>query len=165
MNWPPIPVEEREFRPNPEQLARARALRRFNWWTLYLPLILLALGILAAAGLVIWQTIEGRPAMDQWRLFVSAVADTVIIFATLAVTFACLVLPAAGIGLLVFGRQKRPVKAAQRLLWRLDQAVSRVGTQVEPAVTEVAHRVIKGRAVLAYWEALIKWIKYWITGR
>ena len=58
-----------------------------------------------------------------------------------------------------------PINRLQQLLWRLESGLIRVKTKVDEIAAKSASGVIEGRSRLAYWDALIKWLKYWITGR
>lgn len=156
------------FEPSPAQLARRKALRRYNWLTLYGPLLLLTLIGLGVLAALIWATIErGTAEMERWRTFVSAAADTVIILTSIGMTLACVVIPAAAVATLVYGRQQawRPLATTQRFLWRVDQYVTTAQERVDQVAAQSAEKVIDGRSRLAYWESLLKWFRYWLIGR
>ena len=167
MSRSPIPVENDGFEPSAEQLLRRKSLRRYNWLALWLPLGVLIILVLAVLVSMIWLSFEGMPQMDRWRVFVSAMADTTIILSTIGLTLSCLLGPGLGIGLMVYGRNQKwaPINRLQQLLWQLEGGLTRVQSKVDQVAARSAAEVIERRSALAYWEALLKWFKYWITGR
>lgn len=141
---PPPEVTPAPF--SAEQLARHKALRRFNWWALYLPITLVTL--LAVTALV-WLTVlsfSGTP--NQPRTLAGGTADFWLITSLLCpATLVCGLLPAGGVALLVQRRRRgswlrAPIqRGAARVVNLLDTAQTRVA-DVQPLIARpfvVAH--------------------------
>lgn len=140
------------FQPSPVQLARAAALKRYNWLYTYTPLILLALLILSAAGWMIWSTIVAPDLENQQAIRLSALADMVIITTLLPLLMGCLILPLAGIALTVYDRQRERTRidSLQRLFWRVDGIFEKVRHTVEETTPKVTRPLIKVNSYFAF---------------
>ena len=146
------------IQPTAVQQARATALKRFNWYFIYTPLVVLLLILLVLTGLLLWGALS--PQIVGTREFVSGVADIVIILTALPMTVACLVPPLALVGFTIYRRQKnqveqRPYGRIQPLFWRLDNMIDTAREKGEPILPKLSQPVIRLNAILAYITTLI----------
>ena len=160
-HWPEEP--EDPFVPTAVQLERANALKRFNRLFIYLPLGLLATAVL---GLFIYLLIIAIwPPYEDTRLFLSGIADIILIlfFLPVAVIFGLLL---AGIlGGIFYQRQSSKEDGApslqqkygrlRLLLWKLDQKLSAVYRKIDQFIPKVANPVIRFNALIA---AITTWL-------
>lgn len=168
----PLPTPEAQppvaFQPSAEQLARADALRRFNWLYIYTPLIMLAV---VTVSLVFWLTwgmlFATELGISQMRERVSAVADLIIIALTLPATLMCLLLPGLGIALLVHDREREMTRIAwlRTWLWRLDSLVAQVRDKTAENAPKVAGQVVQFNGRVSYFRALLWRIRQILTGK
>lgn len=69
---------------NPVHEERQKQLNRYNRLTIYLPLALMALVIVAIVGTMMWLVLAGdESGIANWREFTSATADLIIILTVL----------------------------------------------------------------------------------
>ena len=143
--------EKPPYQPTAEQSARVEALKQRNRLTLYLPLLLLGLPIIAVMAALIWLSTAGNDA-TQWQGNVSGIADMVIILSVIPVMLMCAVLPVGAIALVVTGRQKewQPIHSLRVLLWRseglLNQAQDRINQYAPPLI----EKTIEGNRRFSY---------------
>ena len=166
-NWPA--ESGAVFVPTAVQLARANELKRFNRWVVYVPLGVLATAVL---GLLVYLLILAIwPPYEDTRLFLSGIADIILILFLLpfVLLFGLLVLGLLGGGL--YWRQSRN-KTGERslqekygrlrlLLWKLDQKLSKVYRQADKVMPMLANPVIQLNSFLNYINA---WLNQ-LTGR
>ena len=165
----PVSSTQTIYQPTERQLARAAALRRFNWFFIYAPLILGAVIVLLLFGWMMWQSFA--PQQMEWtRTFYSGVADIVLIFVMLPMMLICAIGPLALIGLGAFYYNRRqeqknatepapPVGKLQLLLWKVDAFLDTIGQKSSELLPKVARPVIQFNAVLAYIESWFKQIR------
>lgn len=138
--------------PTVVQEARITSLKRFNWYFVYTPLLVLLLIILILTGLLLWGVLS--PNIVGTREFASGVADIVIILAVLPMTLICLVPPVGLVGFMIYRRQKNQDEGKygrlHRLLWRVDNLLDTLQPKIEAAVDKVSRPIIRLNAVLAY---------------
>ena len=141
--------------PTAEQQARLAALRRYQWLSLYGPLLVLGLGIMATVIWLLWGTLAG-PTAEVARVEVSAVADLIIIAASLPLTLACLLLPGLAIGLAIYdqGREMSRIAWLQRQLWRVDNGVNWVHQKTAETMPKIAQPITTANGWLAYLRTL-----------
>ena len=155
-NWSPEPVNT--FVPTAVQRERVNALKQFDRWMVYVPLGLLAAAVL---GVVIYLLIIAIwPPYEDTRLFLSGVADIIMILFMLPVVLIFGLLLVGLIGGFAYWRQSRNndnVPPLQKeygrlrlLLWKVDQKLSGVYQQADQMLPMVANPVIRFNAVLAY---------------
>ncbi len=160
-NWQPGPTSS--FVPTAVQLERVQALKRFNRWVIYVPLGLLATAVL---GLLVYLLILAiRPPYEDTRLFLSGVADLILILFMLPVVLIFGLLLAGSIGGAIYWRQSRKEEGEpslrqkygrlRLLLWQADQKLSGVYRQANQLMPKVATPVIRFNAWLNY---LIAWL-------
>ena len=146
------------FVPTAVQLERAEALTRFNRWTIYVPL-----GVLATAvvGFLIYLLILAVwPPYEDTRLFLSGVADIILIFFMLPVVLLFGLLLAGIFGGAFYWRQSKKETGEpslqnkygrlRLLLWKLDQKLSTVYRKVDQLMPKIAQPVMRLNATLAY---------------
>lgn len=155
-NWP---SELRDtFVPTAVQLERANALKRFNRLVIYLPLGLLATAVL---GLLIYLLILAIwPPYEDTRLFLSGIADIILILLLLPVVAIFGLLLAGILGGVIYLRQSRKENATpalqqkygrlRLLLWKLDQKLSIVYRKADQIMPRLANPVIRFNAFTAY---------------
>lgn len=155
-SWPQEPDDP--FVPTAVQLERANALKRFNRLVIYLPLGLLVTAVL---GFLIYLLIIAIwPPYEDTRLFLSGIADIILILFMLPVVLIFGLLLAGIFGGLVYQRQSRkkngvptlPQKYGRLrlLLWKLDQKLSTVYRKADQLMPKVANPVIRFNAFTAY---------------
>lgn len=142
--------------PNDVQLARLAALRRFNWFYVYTPLILT---VLFLGGIVVY-LLYGTVFLKQesLRQTVSGLADLIIISLTLPMILLCAIVPGAAVGFAVYRRNKQketavqgqPAKPIQAIFWRIENIVDRVQAQVQTTTPKIAQPIISLNALLEY---------------
>ena len=146
------------FVPTAVQLERAEALTRFNRWTIYVPL-----GVLATAvvGFLIYLLILAVwPPYEDTRLFLSGVADIILILFMLPVVLLFGLLLAGIFGGAFYWRQSKKETGEpslqnkygrlRLLLWKLDQKLSTVYRKVDQVMPKIAQPVMRLNATLAY---------------
>ena len=158
-----------EFEPSSSQLERAKAIRRFNWRFVYIPLIIGIVIVLVLLGLMLWVGLAPQQA-ESYRPFFSGLADIVLIFTLIPMMMLCSIGPIALIGLGAFRYQKRqeqkesgepepPARGLQLLLWRVDSLLDKASSSVQTHAPKAATPIIQVNAFLAYVESLIKQIR------
>ncbi|MCB8926466.1 MAG: hypothetical protein H6652_12665 [Ardenticatenaceae bacterium] len=146
------------FVPTAVQLERAEALTRFNRWAIYVPL-----GVLATAvvGFLIYLLILAVwPPYEDTRLFLSGVADIILILFMLPVVLLFGLLLAGIFGGAFYWRQSKKETGEpslqnkygrlRLLLWKLDQKLSTVYRKVDQVMPKIAQPVMRLNATLAY---------------
>lgn len=136
------PVIEQAVYANPEQAARDKALRRFNWLFVYTPIALVSFGILA---LMIWLAWATLPTVAQTRQgAVSGVADIILILWLCPTVLVCALFPGLGIFLLVRRRRSgsRVRLRLQRLLWRAQNLMDTLRLRLDALEARLAQPVI-----------------------
>lgn len=144
------PVIEQTVFANAEQAARDKALRRFNWLFVYMPVALLGLGMLA---LLVWLAWVSLPdAAEKRQAAVSGVADIILILWLCPTVLLCALGPGLGIFLLVRRRQSGSVvrQRLQRLLWRLENLIATVRPKLLALEARLAQPVIAGHGWLSF---------------
>ncbi len=159
------------YRPNDKQIARAAAMRRFNWLYVYTPLIIGSFIFLTLLGLMFWGVFS--PRVEGTQPFLSAIADIVIILISLPLIILGLLAPIALGGIIFYNYTKRkerkeslePVVAGrlQMLIWQLDSFLDNIYAKINDALPKIANPVIQLNALLAYLETIIKRIKRILT--
>lgn len=146
------------FVPTAVQLERAKALKRFNWWAIYVPLGVLATAVVAfliyLLILAIW------PPYSDTRLFLSGVADIILIFFMLPVVLLFGLLLAGIFGGAIYWRRSKKETGEpslqnkygrlRLLLWKLDQKLSTVYRKIDQLMPQIAQPVVRLNATLAY---------------
>ncbi|WP_420642476.1 hypothetical protein [Candidatus Leptofilum sp.] len=155
-SWQPPPPAD-TFEPTAVQLQRAEELKRFNRLAIYLPVGLLTV---AAIGLFIYLLIVAIwPPFEDTRLFLSGVADIILIFFMLPVLLIFGLLLAGIIGGAIYWRQSRKEEGEtlrntygrlRLLLWKLDQRLSGVYGQVDKQIPKLANPVIRFNETIMY---------------
>ncbi len=163
---PNRPFEPTEtFKPTAVQLERANALKRFNRWVIYVPLGLLATAVFAL--LIYLLIIAIWPPYEDTHLFLSGVADIILILFLLPVLLIFGLLPAAIFGGIMYRQQsskgtgeptlQQKYGRLRLLLWKLDQQyLSKAYQQIDKLMPTVARPVI-------YFNALMAYINSWLS--
>lgn len=126
------------YQPTPIQSERAAALRRFNWFYIYTPVLVASLAILVVLGLLLWNGVGNRN--ETSRETISAVADLIVILTLIPLTLLCAALPASSVFLFWKARQNHwaPLHKTHVILWRIDNIASAIQQKVE----RVANRIV-----------------------
>jgi len=155
-NWP---QETRDtFVPTAVQLERANALKRFNRWVVYLPLGLITTAVL---GLLIYLLIIAIwPPYQDTRLFISGMADFLLILFLLPVVAVFGLLLAGVVGGTIYWRRSRTEEGTpslqqkysrlRLLLWKLDQKLSIVYRKADQIMPKLANPIIRFNALAVY---------------
>ncbi|MBK8901922.1 MAG: hypothetical protein IPM53_12100 [Anaerolineaceae bacterium] len=146
------------FVPTAVQLERARALKRFNLWTVYVPMGVVGTAVFAL--LVYLFIIAIWPPYEDTRLFLSGIADIILILTLLPVVLLFGLLLAGIIGGAYYWRKSRnesDAPALQKqygrlrlLLWKADQKLSGLYRRLDQLMPRVAGPVIRYNAFQAY---------------
>lgn len=165
----PAPTGLRAYRPNDEQIARAKAARRFRRLVVYLPIALVFLIIFAFSTFLLTQAIW--PANEGTRSLFSGLADLLLILAMLPLLIIFLLLQVGTlIGLMQWYTRRRPqpdtaVKQygyVRVLLWRVETAVVNANSYVNKGSRRVADWTIQFASRLARIETWLEQIKQWL---
>lgn len=146
------------FVPTAVQLERTRSLQRFNLWAVYVPLGVVVTAVLAL--LVYLLIIAIWPPYEDTRLFLSGIADIILILFMLPVVLVFGLVVAGLIGGGIYWRKSRKESDApalqkqygrlRLLLWKVDQKLSSVYRQIDQIMPKVAGPVIRYNAFQAY---------------
>lgn len=155
------------FVPTADQLERDRSLKRFNLWAVYVPLGVLVTAVLAL--LIYLLIIAIWPPYKDTRLFLSGIADIILILFMLPVVLIFGLLLVGMIGGGIYwrkSRQESDAPALQKqygrlrlLLWKVDQKLSGLYRQIDQLMPKVAGPVIRYNAFLAYANAWLEHFK------
>jgi len=144
-------------KPTAVQEARVASLQRFNWYFVYIPLLVLLLTVFILTGLLTWGTLS--PNITGTRVFISGVADIIVILAAIPMSLICLVPPLAAVGFMVYRRQKKEDGAKygrlHRLFWRIEGIVDIVQAKTEAILPKVGQPIIRLNAILAFITTLL----------
>ncbi len=155
--WQP-PEVANPFTPTAVQIQRAQELKRFNRLVIYLPL-----GIITAAalGLLIYLLIIAVwPPFEDTRLFLSGVADIILILFLMPVILIFGLVLAGVIGGFVYWRQSKKEEGEpslqnkygrfRLLLWKVDQKLSGVYRTIDQLMPKIANPVIRFNETITY---------------
>lgn len=167
-------VPQSGFQPNVEQLERAQAAQRFTRLYVYLPLGILS-GLLILVVLFLLYLAIFAPKAGT-RLFLSGLADFVLVLMLIPLVTVFGLVMTAGIGGYVYYRfvldeAERPIPPApphgriRTLLWRVDGLLLQTMPKVDTAVNQITKPVIKFNGWIAYFESWIKSIKHVLLRR
>lgn len=157
-----IPIQ-----PNPQQLARQKALRRFNLLYVYLPLgFVFVLWVSAILGLL-WLAIAGEwfamnTNQESMRQTMSGAADFIAIVAMAPWLIICALPTILPIALVINRRQKANEQAKQTkeaklpIFWRIENQLTNVSGKIEPLLPKIAQPVITLNAGIAFIETMIR---------
>ncbi len=144
------------YQPNPSQLARENALKRFNRIFVFVPVTLLGLIVLGLVIFMIWAALTSSPE-DHLFSLLSGTADIILITCViLPAMLLCTVGPALA-GFLIYRtaeRRKLPPEEKrsklQTLLWRIDSLIEKIQARLHDSYLDKAARpIIKGHAITA----------------
>jgi len=149
MTTVPTPPPAAEYQPTAAQKARAASLRRFNWLYFYLPILLFTIGGIAIIVLLLWSSLPAE--REQQRLFVSGLADLILILTIAPLLLLCAIVPGTAVYLLVRGRREgqAPIRRLQTLLWRLEAFLARIGRRVTETGNQAADKIIHAHSLTA----------------
>lgn len=146
---------EYDYEPTVEQAQRASSLRKFNILFVYVPMALVGT---ISLGLIIFMLIVAvRPPNDEALLFISGLADAALIIAILPVV----VVGIAVLGLVAYGYSRArqsgtaPIRQTQRLFWRMDNVVGRLGTRTNRIANDIARPFISVNGTITYIKVFI----------
>lgn len=159
----PVPITSESkiiYTPTTEQSTRADAMRRFNWLTVYTPIILAALIVLVLIALLFWGAFSPTMERTDTRAFVSGLADMILILALLPMLLLCSIGPILAGGLVYLTYQRRQQRMTpgtiwpnrlHTLLWRLERLIERVQLKLRTTyLPKIASPVISGHVQAAY---------------
>ena len=126
---------------------RDKALRRFNWLTIYLPLIVATLLALAALGVLGWFALAGEPASME-RMRASGIADFFLALVCLApLSLIGAAFAGGGLFFLYWRRKKGSLlrERIQRILRKSDQRLDAADTRARVEQARVVQNTIRYR--------------------
>jgi hypothetical protein len=146
------------FVPTAVQLERTNDLKRFNRLVIYLPLGLLATAVIGVFTylfvLAVW------PPYEDTRLFISGIADIILILFALPVVLIVGLLLAGIFGGAIYWRQSRKEEEEpslqkkygrlRLLLWKVDQKLSGIYRQADLLMPKLANPIIKFNTTMTY---------------
>ncbi len=156
----PEPTGFAAYQPTPTQVERADYWRRFTRLYVILPLSILSGVVLILSIFLLYMAIW--PATEQTRLFLSAIADILVIIFLLVVTFIFAIILVgifgAGIGYRQHWRQQpdsplRKYGYIRILLWQIDSFIDKPIPYINKFSKNIADFTIKINALLAYIES------------
>lgn len=156
----PEPTGFAAYQPTPTQVERADYWRRFTRLYVILPLSILSGVVLILSIFLLYMAIW--PATEQTRLFLSAIADILVIIFLLVVTFIFAIILVgifgAGIGYRQHWRQQpdsplRKYGYIRILLWQIDSFIDKPIPTINKFSKNIADLTIKINALLAYIES------------
>jgi hypothetical protein len=152
----PTPPPAAEYQPTAAQKKRAAALRRFNWLYFYLPILLFTIGGTAIVVLLLWSSLPAE--RDQQRLFVSGLADLILILTIAPLLLLCAIMPGAALFLVVRARREgqAPIRRLQTLLWRLETLLAKISSRITETGNQTAHKVIHAHSRMAWLRQLVR---------
>ena len=150
--------KDRSFVPTAVQLERAKALKRFILWVIYFPVGLVTTAVLALFIYLLFVAV--RPPYPDSRLFLSGIADVILILALLPLTLIFGLLLLGMVGGLVYWRNSRnqgdspslqsKYGRLRLLLWKVDQKLSNIYRRADELLPRIAAPVIQFNAVIAH---------------
>jgi hypothetical protein len=163
---PLAPLEEEFFQPSAEQLEREHALKRFNRNFIYIPVIIAVTIVLIL--LVLMLVALFAPGPDGSLMFLSGLADTILVLWMIPMTVLCAIGPILYLAYLVNRRQRRaelppnsPLlkhSRAQMALWQAQNISDRVDQKSDDITDRIARPIIilgeYGAYILAWLELL-----------
>jgi hypothetical protein len=155
-NW--LPESRNVFAPTAVQLERVNKLKRFNLWAIYVPLGVLTTAVL---GLLIYLLILAIwPPFEDTHLFISGIADIILILFMLPVVLILGLLLVGILGGGIYWRKSRKDNGdsslqkkygrLRLLLWKLDQKLGLFYQQADRLMPRLAGPVIRFNAFTAY---------------
>jgi hypothetical protein len=137
---------------------RANALKRFNRWAVYVPLGLITTAVL---GLLLYLFIIAIwPPYEDTRLFLSGMADLILILFMLPVVAIFGLLLAGIFGGAIYWRQSQKGEGTpslqqkygrlRLLFWKLDQKLSVVYRKADQLMPKLASPIIRFNTLIAY---------------
>jgi len=143
------------YQPTLSQLERAARLRRFNWLTLYGPVLLIGAAVLGLVGLMLWGAFS--PAVAGTAEFVSGLADLIVILAIIPWLMVCGLIPAAIIALFIY-RARRPNNNEHGRLrlwiWQLDAFIDKTRGKIDKLLPQAVKPVIEINVRLRFWRVV-----------
>ena len=156
-SYPP-PYQEPTFEPSAEQLERDRILRRRNRLYIYLPLSIISLISIVLIVLILIGIFA--PGIVGTEVFISAVADIIIILWTIPAMIIVAILPVSYFAYLMNRREKRkldpqtgPLAYRSRIqvfLWRIQLFMNGAQLKTDELAPKVAKPVTDFNAYLTY---------------
>ncbi|MDX1614295.1 MAG: hypothetical protein R3300_08300 [Candidatus Promineifilaceae bacterium] len=141
-----------------EHLERAQALRRFNRLTVYLPLGLVTMAMVAVVVWLIIISLAGTS--ERAAATMSGAADIVVTLTGVVLMLLCAVFPLLFFGLTFQLRRRgsQPLFRLQRLFWRANGLIARLSAIVNRTAPKVADALIRVHARFTYIFAVAKQI-------
>ena len=143
------------YLPTPEQLERKAALRRFNRLYLYLPMgIFSAVAIITAIALF-WGAFS--PDSTQRRVFISAVADIVVILATipLILIFTAFVGGAVAAYFYMRSLPKQENGRVHIFLWQINNGINKVANKTDEIAPKLTKPITASHGVHSYLSSFV----------
>lgn len=127
------------YLPTLEQLERKATLRRFNRLYVYLPLAIFTTIAIIIIIALFWGAFSGEN--EQRRIFISAMADIVVILGTIPLIIAFSIVPIGAIATYFYMRSlpKQEHSRTHVFLWQLNNGINKVGNKTD----EIAPKLIK----------------------
>lgn len=146
----PTPIRQ----PNAVQQARIKRLRKFNWLFVYTPLLFGAIIVLTLSVWMLWGALSESDTPTQ--LFLSGMADLILILVLLPAILLGLLGPAALGGLIYWFVRSRKEKKIQpypteiprgniiqRSSWWLEAQLERAAVTIEQITAKIATQLIR----------------------
>lgn len=161
-------AQKPSYEPTPDQLAREKALQRFNRLYVYTPMLLVGIATLALLIFMLWHIFTVKPENQEgFYALLSGLADLILIFFNIIpMMLFCAVGPALFAYLVVRTNKRRKLPEHERrgklqvILWRIDQVIAKIQLGLRDTYLEKAARpIIQGQALAAAIQALAQYIQ------
>ncbi len=150
MTLPDPKVRITQSTPTLMQEERAKAIRRFNRLFVYAPIVILSLISLAIIVMLLYFVVY--PPSSETYAIISGIADAVVIMGVLPLIILTGALLVIIFSVWVRGRRRgfAPVRGSQRLLWRVEWALSDVQRITGQVANQIVRPFISIHAFAAY---------------
>ena len=149
------PIEQ-DSQPTDSQLARAAAIRRFNFRFVFLPIGFISLVLLITTIGLLYLALF--PPNEYTSQTISGMADAATIIGIIPLLLLCAIFPTLAIVATVQGKSRgiAPIRQLQLLLWRLDGGIYGVRQVIGRIAQRVANPFIAVQAAFAFVSTLLK---------
>lgn len=138
------------YLPTPEQQERKAALRHFNRLYVYLPLAIFTTIAIIVSIALFWGAFSGDNI--QRRVFISALADIVVILGMIPLILAFSIVPIGAIGTYFYVKSlpKQEHSRTHVLLWQLNNGINKVGDKTDEIAPKLTKPITASHGAYSY---------------
>lgn len=146
------------YLPTLEQLERKAALRQFNQLYVYLPLAIFTTIAIITTVALFWGAFSGEIA--QRRVFISALADIVVILGIIPLILAFSIVPIGAVAAYFYIRSlpKQENGRLHILLWQLNNGINKIGDKTDKIAPKLIKPVTASQSAYSYLSAFVRTI-------